>query len=238
MVGASNPRPASPFVPSKFIPSKRAGQLLTAGALGIAVTTALEVVTAPYGAAVAFYPANGVVHVVKVLAALCFVVGALATWALLRHRLGRVGRLALPVLARVTLLGAVPYSVAEALLDPGLPPAEANTRLEAVYDQHVWIGTVASVAMPLLLFGIIALAVSVLRRHALPAWAPWLSLAAVPVAVAAGAIGASGTVPVPHPPAWIFLGLAAYGLALRSTEAERVSAAQPVNARGRSRVGR
>ncbi len=199
---------------SSRVTSTRAGQLMTAGALGIFVTTALEVVTAPYSPAVTFYAANSPVHVVKVVAVLCFALGAVAVAAHLAPRLGRIGRLALPSLALGTVLAAGPYSVVEALLDTGLSPAEANARLDVIYEQHVWIGTLASATLPLLLFGIVALGVSTLRRHAVPAWAPWASLAAVPVAVAAGVIGASGTVPLPHPPAWIFLGLAAYGVAL------------------------
>lgn len=199
------------------IPSTHAAELFTAGAVGIAVTTALEVVTAPYSPTVTLYSANGVVHAVKVLAVLTFAWGALALGARVRARLGAVGPKALPALAIGTLLGALPYSVVEALLDPGLSVAAADNRLDTIYDEQVWIGVLASLAMPLLLFGIVALGVSTLRRHALPAWAPQLSLATIPVAVAAGVLGASD-LPVPHPPAWLFLGLAAYGLAFRSSE--------------------
>jgi hypothetical protein len=39
------------------------------------------------------------------------------------------------------------------------------------------------------------------------------SLVAIPVGILAGVLGEAGWA-VPHPPAWIFLGLAAYGPAL------------------------
>jgi hypothetical protein len=60
----------------------------------------------------------------------------------------------------------------------------------------------------------------------LPAWAPIASLAAIPVAVLAGVLGDAGWV-LPHPPAWLFLGLAAYGPAL----ARAVVEAEPVSVR-------
>jgi len=107
----------------------------------------------------------------------------------------------------------VPYSVAEATLDPGLSPQAADARLTAIHEAHPWIGVVASVALPVILVGIVVLAVVVLRHRLLPAWAPVVSLAAIPVAVLAGVLGDAGWA-VPHPPAWLFLGLAAYGPAL------------------------
>ena len=198
--------------------SRRATALLiTAGALGVAVTTALEVVSAPYSPAVRAYLLNGAVHAVKVAAALMFVAGMLGLAAVL-HRGGiRIGAVAASTLAGATAAGAVPYSVAEASLDSGLDPTAANARLEEIYAIHTWIGTAASIALPLLLIGIVMLAVVALRHH-LPSWAPIASLAAIPVAVLAGVLGEAGWA-LPHPPAWIFLGLAAYGPALVRTAA-------------------
>ena len=119
-----------------------------------------------------------------------------------------------------TVVGAVPYSVAEASLDSGLDPATANDRLEGVYAVHTWIGTTASVALPLMLAALVTLAVVALRHRLLPAWAPLAGLVAIPVAVLAGVLGEAGWA-LPHPPAWIFLGLAAYGPALlRMTTAQ------------------
>jgi hypothetical protein len=71
----------------------------------------------------------------------------------------------------------------------------------------------ASIALPLILLGMVTLAVVVLRHRLMPAWAPVAGLVSLPVAVLAGVLGDAGWA-VPHPPAWIFLGLAAYGLAL------------------------
>jgi hypothetical protein len=215
-----------PEVPVPDRPFSRTAVLITAGGLGIAATTALEVVTAPYSPLVTAYPINGVVHVVKVLAAIVFVAGMLGWSAALRRRGERVAGLAAGVLAGATLAGAVPYSVVEATLSPGLSPAAADARLNEVYDEQVWIGTVASIALVLILVTLVTLAVVVLRHRLLPAWAPAVTLAAIPVAVLAGVLGGAGWA-VPHPPTWIFLGLAAYGpaLARRALSHHRVAAA-------------
>jgi hypothetical protein len=195
-------------------PSPRATPLLLAcGALGVAVTTALEVVTAPYSPAVSAYPLNGAVHAAKVVAVVALAAGLAAFAGELRRRGERVGVGAARVLAAATVLGAVPYSVAEALLSPGLDPAAADAALAGTYADHPWIGVVASIALPLVVLSLVTLAVATLRARSLPAWAPVASLAAIPVAALAGVLGGLGWA-VPHPPAWLFLGLAAYGFAL------------------------
>jgi hypothetical protein len=187
--------------------------LLSVGALGIAATTALEVLTAPYSPAVSAYPLNGVVHLAKVAAVGALVAGLLGFGAHCRDRLGRVGSGSIMTLAIATVLGAVPYSLAEASLDSSLDPAAANQQLDALYASSPWIGTVAMIALPLTVLSIVTLAVVVLRRGAVARWAPITSLAAIPVAIAAGALTDAGVL-VPHAPAWIFLGLIAYGPAL------------------------
>ena len=96
------------------LPHRATAALLGGGAVGIAATTALEVVTAPYSPAVIAYPLNGVVHLVKVAAVAAFVVGLLGFRAELRDRLGRVGSAAAAALAIASAFGAVPYSLAEA----------------------------------------------------------------------------------------------------------------------------
>jgi hypothetical protein len=82
---------------------------------------------------------------------------------------------------------------------------------------------VASIAMPVALIALVTLAVVVLRHRLAPSWAPVASLATIPMAVLAGVLTEAGWA-VPHPPAWIFLGLAAYGpaLARRTVPADRV----------------
>ena len=62
------------------------------------------------------------------------------------------------------------------------------------------------------------LAVALLRERVLPTWAPLASLVAGPVAVLAGVLNAAGWA-VPHPPAWLVLGLSAYGFALARRQA-------------------
>ncbi|WP_052665364.1 hypothetical protein [Nitriliruptor alkaliphilus] len=51
---------------------------LASGAVGIALTTPAEVLTAPYSAHAALVELNPAVHAVKVVAALVFVAGILA----------------------------------------------------------------------------------------------------------------------------------------------------------------
>lgn len=186
--------------------------LVAAGALGVAATTALEVLTSPYSPAVRAFPLNGAVHVVKVAALLAFTAGLLLLATRVRPRLGRIGVGIMRALA-VAALGAVPYSLAEATLDGSLPPAAADDRLDAIYADHFWIAAAGMVALPVVVLGIVSLAVVTLQRRALPSWAPIVSLLAVPLAVLAGVAGDAG-LPVPHPPAWLFLGLTAYGFAL------------------------
>jgi hypothetical protein len=181
-------------------------RLLAAGALGIALTTAAEVLTAPYSAHVLLYELNPAVHATKVVAALAFVAGMLALAGRYRSTLGRVGVGAAVALAAGTAMGAIPYSVVETTLTPNLDHAQAEARLDAAYEaQLAWIGHLAMAGMLLLLLGLITLATVVLRRRLLPRWRPLLSLAALPLGVLAGVLGETTDLPVPHPPAWIFL---------------------------------
>jgi hypothetical protein len=193
-------------------------RLVAAGALGIALTTAAEVLTAPYSAHLVLYELNPAVHAVKVVAALVFVAGMLALAARYRATLGPVGVGAAVALAAGTTIGAIPYSVVETRLDPNLSPAEAAAWLDAAYEaQLAWIGHLAAVGMLLILVGLVTLAVVVLRRRLLPRWRPLLSLAGLPLGVLAGAVGETTSLPVPHPPAWVFLCLgAAYAAPLAS----------------------
>jgi mannose/fructose/N-acetylgalactosamine-specific phosphotransferase system component IIC len=74
----------------------------------------------------------------------------------------------------------------------------------------------ASVLMPVVVIGVVLLAVRLLRRRLLPAWAPMSSLAAIPVAILVMVVSETAGVSLPHPPAWILLGITCYGVALRS----------------------
>lgn len=181
-------------------------RLVATGALGIALTTAAEVLTAPYSARVVLLELNATVHTVKVVAAVVFVAGVLALAIGYRATLGRVGAGAAVALAAGTTMGAIPYSVVEARLDPNLTAAEAAAWLDAAYEKQLaWIGQLASAGMLLMLVGLVALAVVTLRRRLLPSWRPALSLAAIPLAVLAGVVGETTGLPIPHPPAWVFL---------------------------------
>lgn len=208
-------------------------RLVAAGALGIALTTAAEVLTAPYSTHVVLYELNPAVHAVKVVAALVFVAGMLALAARHRSMLGRAGVGAAVALAAGTTMGAIPYSLVETTLDPSVDHAEAAARLDAAYEaQLAWIGHLASAGMLLLLAGLVTLAVVVLRRRLLPRRRPLLSLAAVPLGVAAGVLGEATGLPVPHPPAWIFLCLGvAYAAPLVASTHGRPTPAPDASAR-------
>jgi hypothetical protein len=186
--------------------------LIAGGALGIALTTALEVLTAPYSAHVVAYPLNGAVHLVKVLAVAAFVAGMAGYLVRFRDRLGVIGSIAAGALAIGTFLGALPYNLAEASLDPSLTPAAANAQLEAIYAAQPWIGDVASVMLPVTVLAIMVFGIVALRRRLFSAWAPAISLAMIPIAIGALVLAEAVGLPLPHPPAWLFLGLAAYGL--------------------------
>ena len=202
--------------------------LIAGGALGIALTTSLEVVTAPYSAHVVAYPLNGAVHLVKVLAVATFVAGMADYLVRYRQRLGPIGSIASAALALGTVLGGLPYNLAEASLDPALTPAAANERLEAIYAAQPWIGEVAGAMLPVVLLAIIVFGIVALRRRLFPAWAPAISLGMIPVAIGAVILAEGAGLPLPHPPAWLFLGVASYGaagLALSSASRGRPPAA-------------
>ncbi|MDQ3688804.1 MAG: hypothetical protein M3406_01960 [Chloroflexota bacterium] len=187
--------------------------LIAAGALGIALTTSLEVVTAPYSAHVVAYPLNGAVHLVKVLAVAVFVAGIAGYLVQFRQRVGVAGSTAATALAVGTVLGGLPYNLAEASLDPALTPAAANERLEAIYAAHPWIAEVAGAMLPVVLLAIIVFGIVALRRRLFPAWAPAISLGMIPVAIGAVILAEGAGLPLPHPPAWLFLGVGSYGVA-------------------------
>lgn len=200
------------------VPPRVAVALFSGGALGVAITTALEVVTAPYSSAVSLYQLNGVVHMAKVAALIAFVAGLLGVLAHWGDRLRLVGRGAGLALAAATLAGAVPYTFIESSLDPGLTAAAANARLDAIYDDHAWVGILASVAMPIIVLSVLTLAIVVHRRRLLPIWAPVANLLSVPFSIAVMVVSESTGVALPHPPVWIFLGLAMYGGAILASD--------------------
>lgn len=193
-------------------------RLVAVGAVGIAVTTAAEVVTAPYSAHVTLFGLNPAVHVVKALTAVVFVVGMIVLAVHHRASLGRVGAGAASALALGTAIGVIPYSVLEITVDPSMSPAEAVAWLDAAYAGRLaWITPLAAAGMLLVLVGLVTLGTVVLRRRALPRWRPASSLAAIPLAVLAAVAGGATGLPVPHPPTWVFLGLGiAYGARLRT----------------------
>ena len=185
--------------------------LITGGALGIALTTALEVLTAPYSAHVVAYPLNGAVHVLKILAVAAFVAGMAGYLVRFRERLGVIGLIAGGALAVGTFL-AGPYNLAEVSLDGSLSAVAANAQLQAIYAAQPWITQVSSVALPAVLLGIVVFGIVALRRRLFPTWAPVFSLATIPIAFGAAILSFEAGLPVPHPPTWLFLGLAGYGL--------------------------
>ena len=191
-----------------------AARLLGLGALVIAATTALEVLTAPYSPTVSLYQLNPAAHGAKVVAVLVFVAGMLGVLRSRGDAVGRAGSVAGYAIVAGALAGAVPYSIAEASLSPSLSPAVANARLEGIYAEHAWLGIVASAAMPVWLLGVVVFGVVVLRRRLAPRWVPVVSLLAVPVAILAALVAETTGLPLPHPPAWVFAGFAAYGLGL------------------------
>lgn len=203
-------------------------RFVAAGALGIALTTAAEVLTAPYSAHVVLYELNPAVHAVKVVTVLVFVAGMLGLALSRRTALGSVGVGAAAAVAAGTTVGAIPYSVVETRLDSSLTPAEAAVWLDAAYEGHLaWVGYLAMVGMLMVLVGLVTLAVVVLRRRLLPPWRPLLSLAALPLGVLAGVLGETTSLPVPHPPTWIFLCLGLAYAAPLATESGRPTRTNP-----------
>lgn len=210
------------------LPAQHSNRFVAAGALGIALTTAAEVWTAPYSAHVMIFGLNPAVHAVKIVAILVFAVGMLALALSRRQALGRVGVGGAGALAAGATAAALPYSVVETLLSPGLTPAQATAWLDTAYEGDLaWVGYLGMAGMLLTLGGLIALAVVVLGRRLLPRWRPLLSLAALPLGVLAGVLGETTGLPVPHPPAWLFLCIGIAYAAPLPTGSQRRSPATP-----------
>ena len=190
---------------------RRSPLLITAGALGVAVTTALEVVTAPYSPAVARLLAERGRPRRE---------GGRHRRAGPRARRAGRGPCAMPASGWPRSPPACSPSprgrrrpVQPGRGDAGHRPDAGRSRgaARAIYaasrpgSGRSRRSRCRSPCSPSS-----CSAVVVLRHRLLPAWAPIASLAAVPVAVLAGVLGDAGWV-LPHPPAWLFLGLAAYG---------------------------
>lgn len=199
---------------SRPLPVPLARWLLGGGALAVAATTSAELVTSPYSPWVSAYGLNPAVHVGKAVGILCFAMALLTLGMLERERLGRWGIGACGVLSLGTIAGALPYTLVETFLPTNVPPGRAERLLEEIYTAQPWIGVVSSVVLPLIVLSIVTLAVVCLRRRLGPWWVPVLSVLLVPTAIAAVAAGNAYDFPVPHPPAWLFAGLAGYSLVL------------------------
>lgn len=202
-----------------------AGAALAGSALTLAAVTWAERFTGPDLdlAPPLVGPAAGPVHLASFVAFALFLPGLTGLFLAHRDRLGVVGGTAFvltglgfwcAVLPHTVLdFGAIPSTVA------ALPPEQAVDLVFGMYDA---IGPVSAVALPLVVLGTLGLGVATWRARVLPRWAATAGLAAVPVAVLLGVLGAVGA-PVPHPPFALFLGLAGYGVALLGGAADRVS---------------
>lgn len=196
------------------LPVPLARWLLGGGALAIAVTTSAELATSPYSSWVSAFGLNPAVHLGKAVGILCFAGGILVLGVRERSRLGRWGFGACGVLALGTVAGALPYTLVEVFLPTNVPPDRAERMLEETYTAQPWIGVVSNVVLPMIVLSIVTLAVVCLRRGLGPRWVPVLSVLVIPAAIAAVAAGNAYHFPVPHPPAWLFVGLSGYSLVL------------------------
>lgn len=169
--------------------------------------------------------AAGPVHLVSFLAFLLFLPGLTGLYLAQRSRLGRVGTAGFAATAVGFWCGVLPHTVLDFAAIPqvfaALPPEQATGVVNEMYDA---IGALSGVGLALAVLGMLTVAVTTARARVLPRPARIAGLAAIPVAVALGAlVGMAPGVPVPHPPVALDLALACYGVALAGLPVTRAT---------------
>jgi hypothetical protein len=200
-----------------------AGGAMIAAAVLAAGATAAELLTAPYNPTVSLYALDGPVHLVKYLAMLTLLVTLPAAYVAQRATAGRLGLVGLVLLLLGLGLAGTPYNVQEMSLSPSLSVAEANAAWEQMMSEGVLLGIAGGLGFLGVIIGIVAFGIASRRAGGAFRRAGTISLVSLVVAIVH--IFAMDALPsfIPHPPTWLVLGLAAYGIALWR-EAVRASA--------------
>jgi hypothetical protein len=202
-----------------------AGAAIVTAAVTGAAMTAAEIVTAPYNPHATLLAWDGPVHLVKYLAMLTLLVSLPAAFVVQRASAGRLGFAGLVLILFGLGTAGTPYNVLEMTLDPSQPiPA-----LRATFDQLTssgLLGVTAGIGFLGVMVGIILFALASRRAGGVVRTAATVSLISLGVALLR--VIAMDALPgvIPHPPTWMLLGLAAYGIAVLRVDAPHEAAVE------------
>ncbi|HUQ78548.1 MAG TPA: hypothetical protein VM427_06730 [Patescibacteria group bacterium] len=188
-----------------------AGAAILAAALTAAAMTAAEIVTAPYNPQATLLGLDGPVHLIKYLAMVVLLVSLPAAFIVQRATAGRLGFAGIVLILFGLGAAGTPFNVLEMTLDPGQPvPA-----LQATWDQltdTALLGALGGVGFLSFLIGIVAFALATRRAGGAARSVAAISLVGLGIAFARSLTLDALPGVIPHPPAWMLLGLAAYGV--------------------------
>lgn len=202
-----------------------AGGAIVTAAVTAAAMTAAEIVTAPYNPQGTLLAWDAPVHLVKYLAMLTLLVSLPAAFVIQRATAGRLGFAGLVLILFGLGAAGTPYNVLEMTLDPSQP----IPTLQATWDQLTsseLLSATGGIGFLGVMVGIIAFALASRRAGGVVRSAASVSL--IGLGVAFVTLFVMGALPgvIPHPPTWMLLGLAAYGIAVLRVDAPREAAAE------------
>jgi hypothetical protein len=190
------------------------GWAVMVGAMVGATTTAIELITSPYNLYGSALWLNPWVHLAKYLALIVLIVGLPGVFVRQREHAGKLGFISLAAMCLGLAAAGVPYNVVEWSVDPALGQQEAAIALDNIYGTgSIWL----VLGMPgflAFLLGYLIFGIATLRAKILPRWTAMLSLASIVAGIASVFVDLALPGLVPHPPAWLLLGLIGYGYAL------------------------
>lgn len=203
-----------------------AGSTIIVAAVVAAIITAAEIVTAPYNAQPVLVAWDAPAHLVKYLAMLALLVSLPAAFVVQRATAGRLGFAGLVLILFGLGAAGTPFNVLEMTLDPSQPiPA-----LRATWDEltgNPLLGGAAGIGFLGFIVGTVAFALASRRAGGPMRSAATVSLIGLGVAFVQSFVMDALPGVIPHPPTWMLLGLAAYGVAVarladvRQTDTER-----------------
>ncbi len=199
------------------------------GATVGAVVTALELVTSPYNPYSSALWINPWLHMMKYVAMIVLILGLPAVFVRQREHAGILGFVSMLMVCLGIAFAGTPYNVMEWSLDPALSKEQAAATLDKLYSTTVIWGILGMPGFLSFLLGYLLLAIATLRAKVLPRWTAVFSLISFALGIASIFVGSALPGLVPHPPAWLLLGLTGYGLVLiRGTSAQATDPAVPL----------
>jgi hypothetical protein len=202
-----------------------AGAAIVTAAVTAAAMTAAEIVTAPYNPQGTLLALDGPVHLVKYLAMLALLVSLPAAFVVQRRTAGRLGFAGLVLILFGLGAAGTPYNVLEMTLDPSRPiPA-----LQATWNEltnNALLGAIGGVGFLGVIVGIVLFALASRRAGGTLRSAANVSLVGLGATFVRGLAMAAMPGVIPHPPTWLLLGLAAYGVAVLRVDAQHEAPAR------------